>query len=183
MKRLFVLAALAVFTCSFAYAEDMAKVGFVDLQRALNESEVGKKAKAELEGMVKMRQAIIDEKVKQREQKEQDFQKQSMALSEKARAEKQEELKKMERDIKRLIDDSNTEMQKTQREKERDILKGFEAVIERIGKEQGYTLIVPSDVVLYGREGTDLTDALIKIYNESPPLAETTKEKPKEEKK
>jgi outer membrane protein len=166
MKKAFVLL-FVLLLGSHAHAEEVIKVGHVDLQSALNESEVGKKAKAELEGMVKLRQAMIDEKIRIKDQRAEEFQKQATALSDKVRLEREEELRRIERDIKRLIDDSNAEMQKIQREKERDILKGLEGIISRLGKERGFTIILPSDVILFSEDGTDLTGDVIEMFNAS----------------
>jgi len=143
------------------------KVGFVDLQKALNESEAGKQAKTELEAMVKERQAIISEKAKARDKLKDELSKQSSALSEKAKRAKAEELQKLEREVEDLISESNEELQKKQREKENQILSKIEEIISKIGKEEGYAVILPLDVILYAPKDTELTERVIKIYNES----------------
>jgi outer membrane protein len=164
MKRLFALM-IVLLMSSYAYAEDGIKIGYVDLQRALNESDIGKSAKSELEGMMKVRQELINDKIREKEQRQEEFEKQAMALSEKVRIERQEELKLLERDIKRLIDDINVKMQKIQRDKEREIIQGIDSVISEIGKEQGYSIILPIDVILYSEDDADLTDMVIERFN------------------
>jgi outer membrane protein len=150
---------------SYAYAEEAVKIGHIDLQRALNESAVGKKAKGELEEMVKLRQAVIGEKVRLKEEKTRELEKQGFALSEDVVMQKEDELKKMDRDIKRMIDDSNVEVQKVQRERERRILKELEVLIAKLGDERGFTIIFPSDVVLYSVDAADLTGDVIRMYD------------------
>src|SRR3990172_9406474 len=108
---LFVLAACVFFLGQRpAFSEEAKagapKVGFIDLQRALNESEEGKKAKTELETVIKEKQTSISEKVKARDKLREDLSKQAAALSEKARKAKAEELDKLEKTVDRLISDS-----------------------------------------------------------------------------
>jgi len=50
--------------CGSASGADVVKIGYVDLRVALNESEAGKKAKIELESLIKTKQSSIEEKGK-----------------------------------------------------------------------------------------------------------------------
>src|SRR5262252_9491000 len=56
----YLLVAVLVLCGSSALAEDM-KLGFVDMQRALNETEDGRKAKADLKKVFDQRQKELDE--------------------------------------------------------------------------------------------------------------------------
>ncbi|MGA2192870.1 MAG: OmpH family outer membrane protein [Nitrospirota bacterium] len=42
-----------------------------------------------------------------------------------------------------------------------------QAVIGKFGKEEGYTLILERSVVLYAPEAVDVTDRVIKAYDET----------------
>lgn len=170
LKMLF-LAVLILALTSTAMAEQ-GKIGFVDLQKALNESLAGKKAKAELEAMVKERQATISEKVKERDKLREELTKQSAALSEKARKAKADELDKLEKAVERLIADSNEELQKKQREKESQIIAELEKIITKMGKDEGYSVILPADVILYAPDEVELTNKVIKLFDESYSAAE-----------
>lgn len=152
----------------YAIAQDV-KIGYVDLRIALNESEAGKKAKTDLESMIKIKQAAIDEKGKAIEKLKGDLEKQASVLSEKARKSKEEELEKEIREYQRLVQDSQTELKKKESELTGAILKELREVIDRIGKEDNYTLILENveGLILYGKKEIDLTDKVIKIYNET----------------
>jgi outer membrane protein len=150
-----------------AYPAEKVKIGFINLQEALNESEVGKKAKQDLEQVIREKQAEVEGKVKAKDAMREDLEKQSVMLSEDARNKRVDELRRLEREIERLISDTNAELQKLQREKEVDILKELDAIIGKIGKEEGFTLILPSDVVLYAVEGLEITDKVIEEYDKS----------------
>jgi outer membrane protein len=167
MKKLLVLFFVLFVIPSYAVSAQEVKIGFVDLQRALNESEAGKKAKAELEAIIKEKQSRIDEKIMRKEKIRKELEMQATVLSENAIRQRQDELDRMERDIQRLIDDSNAEIQRRQRQMELSILKELDAIITELGKEEGYTIILPAEVILYSGEGTDITDRVIEKYDKS----------------
>lgn len=160
------LCAGVVFSAGPASAAQKDKVGFVDLQRTLNESEAGKKAKKELEGIIREKQGAIDEKIKARGEAQEDLEKKMLALSETAKRKKSDELMKMQKEIERLIADAEEEVQKTQRDREIAILKDLESIIMDIAKKGGFSIILPSDVILFGDKGTEITDNVIKMFNE-----------------
>jgi outer membrane protein len=150
-------------------ADNIFKVGFVDLARSLNESEAGKKAKADLEFMIKGKQSTIDEKGKAIEKAKSDLDKQSSVLSQEARKTKEEELERMLREYQRLVGDSQTEVKKKEGEFTGEIIKEIRAIIQKTGQDEGYTMILENSdgQVLYSRKDHDLTDAIIKKFNAS----------------
>ena len=150
-------------------AVDALKIGCIDFQRVLNESDAGKKAKADLETLVKSKQSTIDEKGKTIEKMKADLEKQASVLSADAKKSKEEELEKMLREYQRLVQDSQTEVKKKELELTDVIIKGMRQIVEKLGEEEGYTLIIEKTggMVLYSKKDIDLTDVVIKRYNQS----------------
>lgn len=144
------------------------KIGYVDLGRALNESNRGKEAKAELEALVKQKQAQIDELEKKINSQRAEFEKQAPALSEQARSERQSQIEKAIQEYQKLVQDAQAEVEKKRRDLTTGILKDLKNIIEEIGKKEGYTIILESSegLILYSKEGLDLTEKVIKLYNE-----------------
>lgn len=93
-------------------AADTVKFGSIDVQKVLNESETGKKAKSDLESLIKTRQSSIDEKGKAIEKLRADIEKQASVLSAEARKNKEDELEKLLREYQRIVQDSQTEIKK-----------------------------------------------------------------------
>ena len=151
-----------------AYAEDI-KMGFADLVKALNESDSGKKAKADLEFLIKSKQTAIDEKGKAIEKLRSDLEKQSSVLSPEARKTKEEELERLIRDYQRMVSDAQNEIKKKESEFTGDILKEIRTIIEKMGQEDGYTMIIENaeGIILFSKKDLDLTEAVIKKFNES----------------
>ena len=145
------------------------KIGYVDLVKALNESESGKKAKTDLEFMIKSKQSTIDEKGKAIEKAKIDIEKQSSVLSQDARKTKEEELESLLRDYQRLVADSQKEVKKKEGELTGEIIKELRGIVQKIGQDEGYTLILESaeGPLLYATKEIDLTETVIKKFNES----------------
>jgi outer membrane protein len=148
-------------------AADAVKFGSIDVQKVLNESDTGKKAKSDLEFLIKSKQSTIDEKGKIIEKMKGDFEKQASVLSGDARKNKEEELEKFIREYQRLVQDSQTEIKKKEAELTESILKDIRELIEKLGEEEGYTLIIEKGMVLYSSKGIDVTDSILKKYDEA----------------
>lgn len=173
MRRRFTLTTLAL-TVAVALAlptlrvaaADM-KVGIVDLQRALNESSAGKKAKDQFKGEFdKMQNGLKSEKDSLDRLKE-DLDKKSTVLSDDQKKAKMEDFERRRRDLRRKLEDSDAELRKKDQELTGSILKDLAVVIQEIGEREGYTLILEnsSSSVLYGSKSIDITDSVIKAFD------------------
>ncbi len=167
MKRVGFLLVFCLFLSSVAYGAEL-KIGYVDLQKALNESEGGKKAKADLDEIIKAKQLLIDKKGKELERLKEELDKQSALLSDEARKARQDALDKKMRDFQRFVQDAQAEVKKREAEFTDELLKDLRKIIEGIGKEGHYVLILErvEGFILYADKAIDLTDEVIKRYNE-----------------
>jgi outer membrane protein len=170
-KAVWLVVVLLLLTGGSSMAAELitVRIGYVDLVKALNESESGKKAKADLEFLIKTKQTTIDEKGKAIEKAKADIEKQSSVLSPDARKTKEEEMERLLRDYQRLVADSQNEVKKKESELTGDILKDLRAIVQKIGEDEGYTLILESaeGQILYAKKESDLTETVMKKYNES----------------
>jgi outer membrane protein len=156
------------FTAGSASGADVVKIGYVDLRVALNESEAGKKAKIELESLIKTKQSSIEEKGKSIEKLKGDFEKQASVLSADARKSKEEEIERLVRDYQRLVQDSQNDVKKREGDITGSILKELRDVVEKIGQEEGYSLILENveGIILYSKKDLDITERVIKNHND-----------------
>lgn len=150
-----------------SFAADAVKFGAIDVQKILNESEAGKKAKSDLESLIKSKQSMIDEKGKAIEKLKADIEKQASVLSADARKTKEDELEKSIREYQRIVQDSQTEIKKKEADLTEAILKDTRGLIDKTGEEEGYMLIIEKGMVLYSSKGIDITDTVLKRYDES----------------
>jgi outer membrane protein len=81
------------------------KIGYVDMQRALNESEAGKEAKVVMETEYKTIQTEIAQRERELQTLQETLQRQGMMLSEKGRKEKEREYQNRLKEYKRWRED------------------------------------------------------------------------------
>jgi len=165
MKSLF---ALLISTSLFA-ADAPFKVAFVDLQKALQSVEAGKSAKNALEKEVTAKRQSLEKKEADLRKEMEAFEKKAAILNDTARAQKQAELQKKYGELQKNAAESQMGLQKRERELTKPIIDDLRSIIEAMGKDKGYTLILERNEggVLFAQSGEDLTDAVIEKFNSS----------------
>lgn len=170
MKKFLTLAALGLFVLASvavpAISAAEIKIGFVDIDRAANESTEGKKAIVRLKDLMDDKQTAVNEKGKNIEKMKADLEKQAAVISADAKRAKIEEIERMDRDFQRMLSDVNLELEKKRRELTETIYKDIIEIIEKIAREEKYDAILPPQSVLYANKSLDITDNVIKKYNE-----------------
>ena len=159
-----IIAAVALAQAAFA---ESPKIGYVDLQRALNESEAGKKAKEEFKVQVDKLQGGLKKQKDEIESMKDQLEKKALVMKEEERANLEEDYRKKLRDFERNYKDSQADLQKKDNELTGAIIKDLQDVIRDYGEREGYTLILEAtnSAVLYGSKSADLTDAIMQEYN------------------
>jgi outer membrane protein len=150
-----------------AVAQTEAKIAFVDMQRALNESDEGMKA---LESLKNMMDSKKDELQKEKEiidQKKEELDKQGLLLNESTRREREDEIRRLERDHSRKFSDTKDELSRQEAKLTAKIRTELMKVVGEIGKDEGYTLILEKQfsAILFAPDSIDLTQEVIKRYN------------------
>jgi outer membrane protein len=146
---------------------DNVKIGYVDLQRALNESNAGKRARDEFKSQVDKAQASLKKQKDEVDALREQLAKKSMVMKDEERSNLEKELARKGRDFERAYKDSQSDLQAKDNELTAGILRGLQKVIKRYGDKEGYTLILEnsSNAVLYSAKDADLTDTIVKLYN------------------
>jgi outer membrane protein len=153
--------------CRLAEAASQIKIGYVDLQQALNESQHGKDAKEKFSEELKERQEQIASNEAKLKEMQEELQKKAPILKEEAVKEKEAELKKEAENFQKFFLQSEEEMKRKESQLTRSILQGLEVVVKEIAKEKGYTFIFEKmeGGILYGPDADDLTGEVVKKYN------------------
>lgn len=143
------------------------KVAYVDLQRALNESEAGKSAKERFKQQVDRLQVDLKKKKDQLDSLKEQLEKKSSVMKEEEARNMQKDYEKRLRDFERSYKDSQAELQQKDNELTVELLKELQGVIEEFGKEGSYSIILEqsSSSVLYGSPELDVTEQVIARYN------------------
>ena len=140
MKKLFLILCICMILPVSAQAEEATKIGILDLQRVLNECDEGIKAKTKLEALIKTKEAEIEEKGVKIDALKNELQKQASILSPEAKKNKENDLEKLLRDYQRVLQDTQAEVKKKEAELTEAIIKGVHALVDDMGKKEGYTV-------------------------------------------
>lgn len=145
-----------------------AKIAFVDVQRVLARSAGGAAAREQMERERAAMQQQVDSQRDEIDRLREDLEKKGQLLSLEARKERQDTLERKVRDARRLVDDLQQALQKKEQELLGRVLRDLDGVIQKVGKEQGYLLIVERKQggVVYGAPEADLTEEIIRMYDD-----------------
>lgn len=161
------LAMLLVAAMAGSAAAQDVKIGYVDVQRALNESEAGAKAKEEFKRELDKLQAELKKQRDRIETLKDQIEKKAAVLKDQERRNLEKDYQKRLRDFERAYKDSQGELQAKDNELTASILRDLQEIIQEIGDREGYLLVfeASANVLLYGAKSADLTDRVIEEYN------------------
>lgn len=148
-------------------ASAVARIGYVDLARALNEVEEGKTAKSKLKSDFDQKQQKLDKMQNEFKAKKDEFDKRSPMMKADARQAKQEELQREISELQKNFMQMQQELVDSQSLITDEIGKKLKAIIEKIGDRDGFQLVmnIGGDAVLYHKRHLDITDDVIGAYN------------------
>ncbi len=152
---------------SVAMAGDEVKIGYVDLLRALEESEEGQRIKSQMESEIQQRQQQLDAKQQQVMQSQQQFEQQASMLSPDRRRQMEMELQQEMAELQQTYLTLQQELMHQEVEATSRLFEQMRSVIEEIGQERGFTIIIEKTEtsVLFSQDGMDLTDELIERFD------------------
>lgn len=160
---------LAGFLADDVKAAEM-KIGVMNVQKIIVQCDAGKQGKARFE--VKMKE--LQGKFKHEEEAlialQKEIEKKNSAWSEETKAAKARDFQKMKREFQTKTDDARYELKQLQDKELEPILKALEGVVDKFGKNNGYTAIFDSkNGVIYFDHAIDVTDRIVSELNKSMP--------------
>jgi outer membrane protein len=150
-----------------APAATSTKIGYIDVQRVLARSAAGVAAREQLEKERGGIQKEMDGRRQELEKLRDELEKKGPLMTADARRDKQEQFDRKRRDAARAADDFQKELEKKEAALLQKVLQEMGGVIERVGKEKNYYMIVEkrNAGVLYAANDADLTDEVIRAYD------------------
>lgn len=144
------------------------KVGIVNMDRALNESEAGQRSikifstsKSQIESELKAKEEKLNEL-------EQEL-KTNIMLTQSARTQKEQQYQEQKMKLLRDVQTAQRDVQNRWQQIKDSLVVELQSVVSFIAKEEKFDLVLArniSDAVLYSRfEFTDITDKVIQRYN------------------
>jgi outer membrane protein len=168
LRSLMLAVALAFATTSVSLAEDAGvKIGTVDMQKALQSVEAGKKAMAQLEKDVTSKKKELQNEEAAIRKAVEEFKKQSLVMNEEARGKKQEELQQRAMKFEESKMRSQMELQQKEQEFTRPILTKLRTIISELAKQKGYAVVLDKNdnIVHFSQDKDDLTSDVIAAFN------------------
>lgn len=167
-----VLSFVGALTCASprpVQADDGIKVGTVDMQRALQTVEAGKKAKAQLEKEFNSRKKDLQSEEASIKKMGEEFKKQAAVMNEDARGKKQAEIQERIMKFQETTARSQQEIQQKEHELTQPIILKLRGVIGDIAKNHGYTVVLEKNenTVLYSLDKDDMTEEVITAFNKA----------------
>ncbi len=147
-------------------AADVAKIGVIDFQRVLTESESGKSVQDTLQTKGREMEKHLTELGKEIEALSDQMSREAMVMSKEKREEKQRELEIKKYDFQSLQKKYQVEFRDAESNEVEKLKNEIFELAEKIGKKEGYLLIIEKSAAIYYPSSIDMTDLLIEKYNE-----------------
>ena len=165
-KVIIVLAAVIfLFGATPTFAEDKAKIGYVDLSRLFDEYYKTK----EYDKVLEAEHKVYEQESKGKIDKIREAQGKLALLKEDQKKATEDEIEKMKNDLMEYDRQKKTDLTKERNEKIREILLEIGKIVSGYAEQNGYTVILNDRVLIYADKGLDLTENVLQSLNAKKP--------------
>lgn len=150
-----------------AWGADPLKIGYVDMQRALNQCVTGQEAKKVITVEVEKMHKALEGRQKELNKLREDLEKRGTVMNESVRREKEKEYQDKLRDVQRMQRDFEEDIRRRDRELTDKVLRDLAGIVQKIGEEGKYSVVleVNQPSIIYISKGLDLTEEVVKQAN------------------
>jgi outer membrane protein len=156
---------MLVFGYSLSHAQERIKIGYIDIQKVISESQAGKRARDRFQAQVKKAESDIMKERQDIERLKAELDKKGPLLKDEERRNIEADLQKRSVNLQRSMSDHQQELQVRNNEMMSEILKELEKIVNEVGKAEKFTLILERSQILYSDQGIDITSKVIDTYN------------------
>ncbi|MSP38897.1 MAG: OmpH family outer membrane protein [Deltaproteobacteria bacterium] len=149
---------------SFGQAQTV-RIGFIDVQRVIAESNAGKRAKERFQVQIKKIEADLLKERQDLERLKADIEKKAPLLKEGERRNLEADFQKRSVNLQRSMGDYQEELRQKEGTMMAELIKELEGVVAEYGKSEKFTVILERSQILYSDQGTDVTAKVIESYN------------------
>jgi outer membrane protein len=151
-------------TISEATAGDV-KIGFVDVQKAITETNEFKKSQMKFRVELQKEKGIIEARKKKVENMLIELNKQANVLNPTLKKKKEESFLREKKDFERYVQDREEEFARKEKIALDKISKKMLEVLKQLGKQKKLTMVLEKKTVFYSDSTLELTSLAIKTYN------------------
>jgi outer membrane protein len=161
------------------------RIAVVDMQRALNDCDAGKKAKDQVKSKFEKSQDQLRRQREDLDRLKEDYDRKALVLKEEERRNLEKDLETRGLEFKRKYEDFQRDLKRTDAELTSSIVEELYEIVRDYGAKNGYSLVLEasSGALLYNDKAVDVTEEIVKLHNASPHKDGTSrrsKEKDKE---
>ncbi len=154
---------LAVLFGALTAAAQTSKVGFVNPQRIINESKIGRIAQEDLARLGREKDRRVSEALQEVEVIKQELSKGLLSVSEEQAREKPASCRS---EYEQLVEQSNLDIQGEERRLIQFVMRRADSILRRIAEEMGFTMILTDPEIMgYVAPSVDITDRVIRELN------------------
>ena len=144
------------------------RIGMIDPQRVLNETEAGQKAKEELTTFTDNRRALVELEEKELKRMEEDLLKQASVLSANAKRGREERFRRRMIEYQQKVNEMNREVQVKQKEVLEKFRSKVAEVVAKVARENGLLVVIEKGLgspTVYSDSSLDITAQVITELN------------------
>lgn len=160
-----VVGALTLALALPAQAAEKLRIGVVNLQRAVEESQEGKAAEKELEGLKKKLEDTLNRKLKDFYEREKKLREAWQVLKEGERGKRAQASQQEMEQLQKEYAEAERELMQRKTAVMMKISRKLNTVIEGVAKRDSYDYIFANAAVLWAPRHVDLTNEVIRLYN------------------
>lgn len=150
--------------CTTSYAGG--NVGYINLQRLVNESRMGQAAKKEMQKLRKEKETLVADKLREINVLKELLNKERDRMTPREKRLKLEALQKAYKEYQRLVADVKEDILREDRELVSIILNKADPVLKEVAKRKKYTIIIKDpNAIGYLDPSVDITDEVIEELN------------------
>jgi outer membrane protein len=160
------LLSAAVLVSTAASAAEF-KAAYVDIQRAVQEVDEGRAAKARLQSLADAKQRDFEKEQVSLKAEVDAYQKQKLTMDDKVAAAKEMDLQKKTYEFAQKAEKLRAELGESERKELSTIFPKLEALLGQIAQREGLTMVFDrsSSGLAWAPPSLDLTNELIRMYN------------------
>jgi outer membrane protein len=155
-------AALLITATAPATAQEL-KIGYVNSERVMRESNPAKAAQAKLQAEFSKREKELDDSAAKLKTAADKLEKEAITLSESERNRRQRELVESDRDLQRKRREFQEDLNQRRNEELAGVIERANRVIRQIYESEKYDLVLQE--VIFAGARVDITEKVIKILN------------------
>jgi outer membrane protein len=158
------------------------RVAVVDMQKALNDCDAGRRAKDQVKSKFERSQDQLKRQREELDRAKEDYDRRALVLKEEERRNLEKDLEGRSLEFKRKYEDFQRDLKRTDAELTSTIVQDLYEIVRDYGERNGYSLVLEasSGALLYNDKTVDITDEIVKLHNANPHPSRSRKNEPKE---